>query len=182
VRCPESLEPEFQGGSPRKRVEAWNIGWDPQFRRRRTGRKICSDARWYREFRSNKDQSQTTKVGKRLVAENEDADGRANEVTQVTSKARIRRRTTAWLRKPTGMHPDLVQKAGRKVLGTSTAQAGDIRNTRQVEHGWGLHRSLLWEWTGESRQVHRSGSMKTDESLVSCGKAPKAPSWRFCKL
>jgi len=50
LRCPESLEPEFQSGRPRKRVEAWNIGWNPQSSRRRPGRKICSDARRDREF------------------------------------------------------------------------------------------------------------------------------------
>jgi len=149
VRCPESLEPEFQSGSPRKRVEAWNIGWDPQSRRRRPGRKICSDARRDREFQSSKGRSQTTKVEKRLVAEIEDADGRANgSSASCCTGARIRRRITAWLRKPAGAHQGPVQKAGWKVLGTSTAKAIDIRNTRQVEHGWGLHRFLLWERTG----------------------------------
>jgi len=175
VRCPESLEPEFQGWSPRKRVEAWNIGWDPQFRRRRADRKICSDARWDRESWSNKDQSRTTKVGKRRVAEIEDADGRAHGGNaSCWRRARIRWRTTAWLRKPAGMHPDPVQKAGRKVLGTSAAQVVDLWNTRQVEHGWRLHRFLLWARTGESRQVHRSGSVKGGrKSYLHAGRRPK---------
>jgi len=54
------------------------VGWDPQSRRRRAGRKIGSDARRGREFQSSKGRSQTTKVGKWPVAEIEDADGRAN--------------------------------------------------------------------------------------------------------
>jgi hypothetical protein len=40
------------------------VGWDPQSRRRRAGRKIGSDARRGREFQSSKGRSQTTKVGK----------------------------------------------------------------------------------------------------------------------
>jgi len=52
--------------------------WNPQLRRKGNGCKIDSDARLSREFQSSKGRSQATKVGLRLVAEIEDADGRAN--------------------------------------------------------------------------------------------------------
>jgi hypothetical protein len=61
-----------------RRLMPETFDWNPQLRRKGNGCKIDSDARLSREFQSSKGRSQATKVDLRLVAEIEDADGRAN--------------------------------------------------------------------------------------------------------